>query len=127
MVSLVLYVCNTSHKWVRCFVALQHSPTNLKQRFNGLETPVKITEGITMKCAFVCILTILLCWSAVPSAGQASNHKIPTAAQVAVQKKPVNKKGVMRGTTNTDRWAAATKHADHRATALRTEQKVVKP
>jgi hypothetical protein len=102
----------------------------LKQRFNGLETPVKITEGITMKCAFVCILTILLCWSAVPSAGQASNHKIPTAAQVAVQQKPINgKKGVMgmRGTTNTNRWAAATKSADHRATALRTEQKGVKP
>ena len=61
---------------------------------------------------------------AVPSAGQTTTtHKIPTAAEVAVQKKPVNRKGVKRGTTNTNRWAAATKAADLRAASIRTGQK----
>lgn len=80
-----------------------------------------------MKRNFIFILTVLLCWMAIPSYGQGTTtHKIPTAAQVAVQKKPVNRKGVMRGTTNTDRWKAATKHADRRAARIRTERKGVK-
>lgn len=80
-----------------------------------------------MKRNFVFILTILLCWAAVPSYGQsATTHKIPTAAQVAMQKKPVNRKGVMRGTTNTNRWAAAIKQADKRAARIRTGNKGVK-
>ena len=80
-----------------------------------------------MKRNFICTLTVLLCWMATPSSGQvATTHKIPTAAQVAVQKKPVNRKGVMRGTTNTDRWKAATKHADQRAARIRTGHKGVK-
>ncbi len=79
-----------------------------------------------MKRNFILILTVLLCW-AIPSFGQTgTTHKIPTAAQVAVQKKPVNRKGVMRGTTNTDRWKAAIKHADHRAARIRAERKGVK-
>ena len=80
-----------------------------------------------MKRNFVFILTVLLCWMVIPSHGQgATTHKIPTAAQVAVQKKPVNRKGVMRGTTNTERWKAAIKRADHRAARIRTERKGVK-
>jgi hypothetical protein len=80
-----------------------------------------------LKRNFILILTVLLCWAAIPSYGQAgTTHKIPTAAQVAVQKKPVNRKGVMRGTTNTDRWKAATKHADQRAARIRAERKGVK-
>jgi hypothetical protein len=79
-----------------------------------------------LKRNFILILTVLLCW-AIPSFGQTgTTHKIPTAAQVAVQKKPVNRKGVMRGTTNTDRWKAAIKHADHRAARIRAERKGVK-
>jgi hypothetical protein len=75
----------------------------------------------------ILILTVLLCSAAIPSFGQAgTTHKIPTAAQVAVQKKPLNRKGVMRGTTNTDRWKAATKHADQRAARIRAERKGVK-
>jgi uncharacterized protein HemX len=81
----------------------------------------------TLKRNFVLILTVLLCGAALLSYGQAgTTHKIPTAAQVAVQKKPVNRKGVMRGTTNTDRWKAATKHADQRASRIRAERKEVK-
>lgn len=80
-----------------------------------------------MKRNFVLILTVLLCSAAIPSFGQAGTaHKIPTAAQVAVQKKAVNRKGVMRGTTNTDRWKSATKHADHRAARIRTQRKGIK-
>ena len=80
-----------------------------------------------MKRNFVFILTILLCWAALPSYGQsATTRKIPTAAEVAVQKKPVNRKGVMRGTTNTERWAAAIKHADQRAAHIRAGHKGVK-
>jgi hypothetical protein len=73
------------------------------------------------------ILTILLCWAALPSYGQsATTHKIPTAAQVAMQKKAVNRKGIMRGTTNTERWQAAIKHAGQRAARLRAGRKGVK-
>ena len=80
-----------------------------------------------MKRTFICTLTVLLCWMATPSSGQvATTQKIPTAAQVAMQKKPVDRKGVMRGTTNTERWKAATKHADHRAARIRAERKGVK-
>lgn len=80
-----------------------------------------------MKRNFILILTVLLCWAVIPSYGQAgTKHKIPTAAQAAIQKKPVNRKGVMRGTTNTDRWKAAIKHADHRAARIRAERKGVK-
>ena len=80
-----------------------------------------------MKRNLVFILTILLCWAALPSYGQsAATRKIPTAAQVAMQKKPVNRKGVMRGTTNTNRWAAAIKQADKRAARIRTGNKGVK-
>jgi hypothetical protein len=81
-----------------------------------------------LKRNFILILTVLFCWAAtIPSFGQTgTTHKIPTAAQVAVQKKPVNRKGVMRGTTNTDRWKAAIKHADHRAARIRAANKGVK-
>jgi hypothetical protein len=80
-----------------------------------------------LKRNFVFILTFLLCWTALPSFGQPSTtRKIPTAAEVAVQKKPVNRKGVMRGTTNTERWQAAIKHADQRAAHIRAGRKGVK-
>ena len=70
---------------------------------------------------FIYILTILLCWAAVPSLGQAPTHnKIPTAAQAAMQKKIVNPKGIRRGTTNTNRWAAAIKTANLHAKSIRT-------
>lgn len=69
------------------------------------------------------VIAILFAPSAV---AQTTTRKIPTAAQVAVQKKPVNRKGVMRGTTNTERWKAATKHADQRAARIRAERKGVK-
>jgi hypothetical protein len=80
-----------------------------------------------LKRNLVFILTILLCWAALPSFGQsATTRKIPTTAQVAMQKKPVNRKGIMRGTTNTERWAAAIKHADQRAAHIRAGHKGVK-
>ena len=73
------------------------------------------------------VTAVMLCWTVLPSFGQAATtHKIPTAAQVAMQKKPVQRKGVMRGTTNTERWAAAVKKADHRAARLRAGQKGVR-
>jgi len=80
-----------------------------------------------LKRNLVFILTILLCWAVLPSFGQTSTrNKIPTAAQVAMQKKPVNRKGHMRGTTSTERWAAAIKHADQRAARIRAGNKGVK-
>lgn len=87
----------------------------------------RIQEAITLKRNFISILIILLCWAVLPSFGQTSTrNKIPTAAQVAMQKKLVNRKGIMRGTTNTNRWAAAIKHADQRAARIRTGNKGVK-
>jgi hypothetical protein len=80
-----------------------------------------------MKRHVTFVLTILLCWAVLPSFAQATTtRKIPTAAEVAVQKKPVNRKGIMRGTTNTERWAAAIKRADQRAARIRAGRKGVK-
>jgi hypothetical protein len=57
-----------------------------------------------------------------------STHKVPTAPEVAMKKKPdfKSRRGVMRGTTNTERWHAAIKRADQRAAQSRTAQKGVK-
>jgi hypothetical protein len=57
---------------------------------------------------------------------QSTNRKIPTASQAAVQKQAKSKKGVMRGTTQYDRWQAAIKHADRRAASHRAGKKGVK-
>ena len=84
----------------------------------------RIQEVITLKRNFVFILTFLLCWAAAPSYGQSTTtRKIPTAAQVAMQKKPVSRKGVMRGTTQYSRWQAAIKQADQRAARIRAGNK----
>jgi hypothetical protein len=74
----------------------------------------------------VVLLIALIFALSIGGNAQSTTHKIPTAAQVAVQKKPVNRKGVMRGTTNTERWAAAIKNADQRAAKLRAGHKGVK-
>ena len=81
-------------------------------------------SGITVLLSL--LLATALCTGAV---AQTTKHKIPTAAQAAMKKKPDFKghQGVMRGTTNSDRWAAATKHANKRAAAIRTGHKGVKP
>jgi hypothetical protein len=73
----------------------------------------------------------LLCFSlaaalSTSAVAQTTARKIPTAPQVAMQKKAKSKKGVMRGTTQYDRWQAATKHADRRAAHTRAAQKGVK-
>ncbi|PYX84049.1 MAG: hypothetical protein DMG68_21430 [Acidobacteria bacterium] len=73
---------------------------------------------------FILILTILVCWTVLPSFGQtATTHKIPTAAQAAMQQKPVHRKGMMGRTTNAERWAAAIKKADRRAPLVRAGRK----
>jgi hypothetical protein len=63
---------------------------------------------------------------AVGGHAQSTSRKIPTAPQVAMQKKAKGKKGVMRGTTQYDRWQAAIKHADKKAAQRRSENKGVK-
>ncbi len=57
---------------------------------------------------------------------QSPTRKIPTAPQAAMQKKAKGKKGVMRGTTQYDRWQAAIKQADSRAAQYRAGNKGVK-
>ena len=57
---------------------------------------------------------------------QTSTRKILTSPQAAMQKKAKSKKGVMRGTTQYDRWQAAIKHADGRAARIKAGNKGVK-
>ena len=81
----------------------------------------RILPGIVMFMLVVLILALSISGSA-----QTATRKPPTAAQVAMKNPKPSKKGVMRGTTNTDRWHSAIKHADHRAARIRAERKGVK-
>ena len=75
----------------------------------------------------VVLLSSILALPIVDSA-QSTSKKIPTAPEVAMQKKvdPRLHKGVMRGTTANERWQAAIKHADHRAARVRSGNQGVK-
>ena len=81
----------------------------------------RILPGIVMF-----LLVVLTSVLSVSGSAQTTTRKPPTAAQAAVKNPKPSKKGVMRGTTNTDRWHAAIKHADQRAARMRTERKGVK-
>jgi hypothetical protein len=72
------------------------------------------------------ILCFLLAALSTSAVAQTTARKIPTAPQVAMQKKAKSKKGVMRGTTQYDRWQAAIKSADRRAALQRAGKKGVK-
>ena len=77
--------------------------------------------------AVVTLLAFLLTFAhSVIGLAQSTNRKIPTAPQAAMQGKAKSKKGVMRGTTQYDRWQAAIKHNDRRAAKARAAQKGVK-
>ena len=79
------------------------------------------------KTLLICLtLTAMYSTLFTSAVAQTTARKIPTAPQVAMQKKAKSKKGVMRGTTQYDRWQAATKHADRRAAHTRAAQKGVK-
>ena len=83
------------------------------------------TVSIVVK-SLLCSLFLGLLISSADAQTTRRTHKVPTAPEVAMQKKAKSKKGVMRGTTQYDRWQAATKHADRRAAQARAAQKEVK-
>lgn len=74
------------------------------------------------------LCSLFLALLIIPAAAQTtrSTRKVPTAPEVDMQKKAKSKKGVMRGTTQYDRWQAAIKHSDRRAAQARAAQKGVK-
>jgi hypothetical protein len=75
--------------------------------------------------AVTTLLAFLLVFAhSVIGMAQSTNRRIPTAPQVAMQKKAKSKKGVMRGTTQYDRWLAAIRHADRRASQIRANKGV---
>jgi hypothetical protein len=80
-----------------------------------------------MLSGIIVLLSLLLATAlSTDAVAQTTKHKVPTAPEVAMQKKAKGKKGVMRGTTQYDRWQAAIKHSDRRAAQARAAQKGVK-
>jgi hypothetical protein len=80
---------------------------------------------VSMFIHIVLLLVIVTLFAPIVVA-KSSTPKIPTAPQAAMQKKAKGKKGVMRGTTQYDRWQAAIKHSGSRAAQYRAGNKGVK-
>jgi multidrug efflux pump subunit AcrB len=83
------------------------------------------TVSLVLK-SLLCSLFLALLISPANAQATRTTHKVPTAPEATMQKKAKSKKGLMRGTTQYDRWQAAIKHADKKAAQHRAANKGVK-